>query len=137
MLSSPPMRLSLDMVDALPEDEPDAEHEDAYIEEMYGAPNAEEADATLAEEGEAVEEGEAARKVRREFFRFRGSNYPLFDLPQESLRPERKKLWFKHGDVPARVRRRTMGKPRTVPQNLQSGQRPEGGSGVFDKWCKW
>ena len=68
-----------DRAGALAEDEPDAERgapcedEDAYIEEMYGAPDPEEpAD-------------EIALREERETFRFHGASYILHEMPQDSL----------------------------------------------------
>ena len=107
---------ALDRVDALAEDEPDeeptigspqedassamvyqratGEDEDAYIEEMCGVPDPEDE----LEEVE-VEEEPAVLQAKWETFRFRGNDYVLHPMPQNTLRTEKKRLWFKHGDL--------------------------------------
>ena len=60
------------------------EGEDMFIEEMYGAPPLEE---------------EIVLRTARETFHFRGGEFVLHDMPQDTLKKPRKRLWFHHGDL--------------------------------------
>ena len=93
---------ALDIIEALREVEPEAEPaassprgdasnlggtgegEDMVIEEMYGAPPPEE---------------EIVLRAARETFHFRGGEFVLRDMPQDTLKKPRKRLWFHHGDL--------------------------------------
>ena len=93
---------ALDIIEALREVEPEAEPaassprgdasnlertgegEDLIIEEMYGAPPPEE---------------EVVLSAARETFSFRGGDFVLREMPQDTLQKPHKRLWFHHGDL--------------------------------------
>ena len=93
---------ALDIIEALREVEPEAEPaasslrgdasnlertgegEDLIIEEMYGAPPPEE---------------EVVLSAARETFSFRGGDFVLREMPQDTPQKPHKRLWFHHGDL--------------------------------------
>ena len=103
-ISSSPVTVdeALDLIEALrgvePEAEPAAssprgdasilentgEGEDMYMEEMYRAPQPED---------------EVTLRAARETFNFRGGEFVLHDMPQDTVNKPRKRLWFYHGDL--------------------------------------
>ena len=56
--------------------------EDIYLEQMFGTSPAED---------------EVTLKAAKETFMFEGSEYVLYEMPQESLNKPAKRLWFHHG----------------------------------------
>ena len=60
------------------------EGEDIVIEEMYGAP---------------PPEDEVVLSAARETFNFRGGEFVLHEMPQDTLQKPHKRLWFHHGDL--------------------------------------